>query len=109
MGLTVHRGLQENTMIQPKTLVAAALSTLALSACVIAPYPRQTGYYPQGYYPDGGGALVVSDVAPPPPYAEVVPAIPFAGAVWLGGYWGWSGGRHTWVGGHWDHGRPGYA
>ena len=35
-------------MIQPKTIAAAALSTLALSACVIAPYPRQAGYYPQG-------------------------------------------------------------
>jgi len=97
-------------MIKPKTVAAAALCALALSACVVAPYPRQTGYYAQGgYYPEAGGPVVVTDVAPPPPYAEVVPAIPFAGAVWVGGYWGWSGGRHTWVGGHWDHGRPGYV
>jgi hypothetical protein len=30
-------------MIKPKTVAAAALSALALSACVVAPYPRQTG------------------------------------------------------------------
>jgi hypothetical protein len=90
-------------MIKPKT-VAAALSVLALSACVIAPYPREAGYYPEA-----GAPMIVTEVAPPPPYVEVVPAIPFPGAIWIGGYWGWSGGRHTWVGGHWEHGRPGYV
>ena len=51
-------------------LIVAALSVCALSACVIAPYPRQAGYYPE----PGG---VVSDVAPPAPYAEVMPVVPF--------------------------------
>jgi len=22
--------------------------------------------------------------------------------VWVGGYWGWSGGRHSWMAGHWE-------
>lgn len=90
-------------MTYPKT-IAAALSALALSACVVAPYPQQAGYYPEP-----GGPIAVVDVAPPAPYVEMVPAIPFAGAVWIGGYWGWSGGRHNWVGGRWERPRQGYT
>ena len=65
------------------------------------------GAYGGGY---GGGyeSDVIVDVAPPSPYVEVVPAIPFAGAIWIGGYWGWNGGRHQWSPGRWDRGRPGY-
>ena len=89
-------------MSKLKIVAAAALSALALSACVVAPYPRQGGYYP-----DAGGLVV--DVAPPAPYVEVVPVLPYSGGVWIGGYWGWSGGRHNWVPGRWDRPRPGYA
>jgi hypothetical protein len=44
----------------------------------------------------------------------VYPAYPgarvaYAGAVWIGGYWDWVGGRHVWHGGGWQAGRPGYA
>ncbi|MDQ6679576.1 MAG: hypothetical protein M3Y67_01250 [Pseudomonadota bacterium] len=88
-------------MVNLKT-VAVALSALALSACVVAPYPRQSAYYPEA-----GG--VYAEAPPPAPYVEVVPAIPYPGAVWIGGYWGWSGGRHNWVGGRWERPRPGYA
>ena len=84
-------------------LIVIALSALALSACVIAPYPRQVAYYPEP------GGPIVADVAPPQPYTEVVPVMPYPGAIWIGGYWGWSGGRHNWVPGRWDQGRPGYA
>jgi hypothetical protein len=98
-----------------KLISAAALSALTLSACVVAPYPQRVVYSQPvpagqaagGQYSDGVEAVV--DVAPPAPYVEVVPAIPFAGAIWIGGYWGWQGGRHTWVPGRWDHPRPGYA
>ena len=83
-------------------LIVAAGAACTLSACVVAPYPRHADYYPA----PGG---VVSDVAPPAPYAEVVPVIPFPGAVWIGGHWGWSGARHNWVPGRWDRGRPGYG
>jgi hypothetical protein len=55
------------------------------------------------------GPVVVADVAPPAPYYEPVPVVPYPGAVWITGYWGWSGGRHVWVGGHYEHGRPGYG
>jgi hypothetical protein len=87
----------------------AALSTAALSACVIAPYPGRAVYgqpsAPGGYYEEPG---VVVDAAPPAPYVEVHPAIPFAGAIWIGGYWGWHSNRHHWVPGRWDRPRAGY-
>ena len=83
-------------------LALVALSALALSACVVAPYPRYAAA-------DAGYEGPAVDVAPPAPYVEVVPVIPFAGAVWLGGYWGWHSGRHHWVQGRWDRPRAGYA
>ena len=54
------------------------------------------------------GEVYVPD-APPAPQAEVVGVAPYPGAVWIGGYWGWSGGRHVWSPGRWEHPRPGYT
>ena len=97
-------------------LVSVAAGALALSACVVAPYPRQVAYggpvYGQPGY--GGpvvedGATIVVDVAPPAPYVEVVPVLPYPGALWIGGYWGWQSNRHAWVPGRWDRPRAGYA
>ena len=55
------------------------------------------------------GPPVDVEVAPPEPIVEVRPALPFANAVWLPGYWHWYGGRHVWVGGRWSAPRPGYS
>ena len=49
------------------------------------------------------GTVVASD--PPAPIVEYVPACPYPGYVWVGGYWGWGGGWY-WVGGH--YARPPY-
>jgi hypothetical protein len=96
-------------------LIVASTSAVLLSACVVAPYPQRVVY--REPVPAGQPVLVgqpvpedsvVVDVAPPAPYVEVVPAVPFAGAIWIGGYWGWYGGRHQWVPGRWEHPRPGY-
>jgi WXXGXW repeat (2 copies) len=96
-------------MIQSKVLIVS-LTAVMLSACVVAPYPGSRAVYSEpGPVAYGGGGEVVVDQAPPPPYVESVPAIPFAGAVWIGGYWGWNGGRHMWVPGRYEHGRPGYG
>jgi hypothetical protein len=46
---------------------------------------------------------------PPPVQTEVVGEPPYAGAVWVGGYWGWEGGRHVWHAGTWERPRPGYV
>lgn len=55
----------------------------------------------------------VTVAAPPPaPVPEVPPPEPYAGAVWMSGYWDWRAdlGRHVWVAGHWaTPPRPGVA
>jgi len=90
-----------------RTIALAAACSAALSACVVAPVGRPYGAYGPAYAP--AGEVIVTDVAPPAPYYETVPASPFVRAVLFNGYWGWHGGRHVWVGGHYYHGRPGYA
>lgn len=84
------------SLLPAAALVAAAL----LSGCVVAPAHRGYGYV--------SAPVVVVDAPPPPPQYEVVPVMPYAGAVWINGYWGWSGGRHVWVPGYYDRPRPGY-
>ncbi|HUP09696.1 MAG TPA: hypothetical protein VMU47_21235 [Caldimonas sp.] len=91
-------------MPRPAAFAASVLAALLLSACVVAPYPTRPVVYEQGPM----GPVAVTEVAPPPPYVEPVPVAPFAGAIWIGGYWNWSGGRHVWVPGHYEHPRPGY-
>lgn len=87
-------------LLKTAALPALALAAAALlSGCVVVPAHR-------GYV--AAPAAVIVDVPPPAPYAEVVPVMPYPGAVWINGYWGWSGGRHTWVPGYYDRPRPGY-
>ena len=82
-----------------RTSVAVSLLlTALLSGCVIAPA--------RPYYRDEGPYEVAPQ--PPPPRDEVIGVAPVVGYLWLGGYWGWSAGRHLWVGGHWEAPRPGY-
>ncbi len=82
-----------------------AATAMTLSACVVAPYPQRQVVYPQ---PAPDEPEIIVGVAPPAPYVEVIAVAPFAGAVWIGGYWGWSGGRHNWVPGRYERARPGY-
>ena len=76
--------------------IALIVATACLSACVVVPA--------QPYY--GGGAYVT--VEPPAPRVEVVGVAPAPGYLWIGGYWGWAGGRHEWVPGRWEAPRSGY-
>jgi hypothetical protein len=76
-----------------------AVSALLMSACVVAPYGPTPGY---------DDPVATAEAPPPPPQVEVVPVVPFAGAIWLGGYWGWGGGRHHWVPGRWERPRAGF-
>ena len=55
-----------------------------------------------------GPEPVYAEQAPPEPIVEVRSAVPFAGAVWIPGYWHWHGRSHMWVGGHWSAPREGY-
>lgn len=78
-----------------KKLLVVALSAVAtlLTACVVTPVPS----YREPVL-----------VEPPPPRVEYPGYPPYAGYVWFGGYWTWTGYRHEWVPGRWDAPRPGY-
>ncbi|WP_247664429.1 hypothetical protein [Ideonella alba] len=84
---------------------SSLLVLLALPACVVVPAHRPAYGGPPVYE---SGPVVMAPMAPPPPQYEVVPAIPFPGAIWIGGYWNWVGGRHVWVGGRWEAPRHGW-
>jgi hypothetical protein len=61
------------------------------------------------YEPAPPPAQVVEvQTQPPAPIVEVRPATPFAGAVWIPGYWHWNGMHHVWVGGRYSAPRAGY-
>jgi len=81
---------------QRTALLAAAMLSLVLTGCVVA--PAQAPYV--RYEP--------IMVAPPPPRYEVVRVAPQPGYIWIGGYWGWSGRAHNWVPGRWEAPRAGY-
>jgi hypothetical protein len=51
---------------------------------------------------------VAVEAPPPAPIEEIRPVAPFAGALWVPGYWHWNGGRYAWVGGRWSPRPAGY-
>lgn len=90
-------------------LAGAALSALALTGCVVAPVGQPYYSDPYSNVPDTQVyAPVYAPIAPPAPYVETVPVAPYPGAIWIGGYWNWTGHRHAWVPGRYERPRPGY-
>ncbi|MDR2332301.1 MAG: hypothetical protein LBE61_02335 [Burkholderiaceae bacterium] len=90
-------------------LAGAALSALALTGCVVAPVGQPYYSDPYSNVPDTQAyAPVYAPIAPPVPYVETVPVAPYPGAIWIGGYWNWTGHRHAWVPGRYERPRPGY-
>ena len=49
------------------------------------------------------------EIETPAPYVEVVPPLPFPGAVWLGGHWGRRADHPYWISGRYVHPRRGYV
>lgn len=45
---------------------------------------------------------VVVSGPPPAPVPENPPPAPNAQAVWVAGYWHWTGMQYAWIPGHWD-------
>ncbi|WP_394845854.1 hypothetical protein LZC95_00125 [Pendulispora brunnea] len=75
-------------------LSAYAVFTLCIAGCVAtASNPTPRG--------------VVVNGPPPAPLQEDRPAPPSATAVWVNGYWHWTGAQYTWIPGHWEHAPPG--
>ncbi len=50
---------------------------------------------------------VVVSGPPPAPVREDRPAPPASNAVWVSGYWHWTGMQYAWIPGHWDAPPPG--
>ena len=73
----------------------ALLAVSSLSGCVV----------------EAGVAASTTGVAvtgpPPEPMRETRPPPPDAQAVWVAGYWHWSGMQYTWIPGHWENAPPG--
>jgi hypothetical protein len=83
----------------PRRVLLAASATigaLALGGCYVVPVGPPAS------------PVVIADVPPPPPRAEVYGLPPVVGQVWISGYWNWGGARFVWMPGYWSTPRPGY-
>ena len=58
--------------------------------------------------PANNTAVVIANVAPPPPRVEIIGPAPTPNHIWIGGFWRWNNGQHVWVSGHWEARRDGY-
>lgn len=87
-------------------LAASLAAALGLSGCVVAPvdgyYDSGSTYYETGTYVDGyyGGTYY------PARPVEVIPVAPYAGAIWINGYWDTSRGHRHWIPSRYE--RPSY-
>jgi WXXGXW repeat (2 copies) len=80
-----------------------ATAAVALLALLLA--PSLGGCVVEaGFAPPVGVAV---SGPPPEPMGEARPAPPDAQAVWIAGYWHWSGMQYTWIPGHWERAPPG--
>lgn len=78
--------------------LAAAAAAGALSGC-------GPGFYGRG--PVGVDlSIVYVRTAPPPPRFVPRPPAPSATAIWIDGYWNWTGVTFVWVDGYWERNPP---
>lgn len=81
-----------------KRLVFAMVAPIIIGGCY--GHARYTENYGDGYY---------TTYSPPAAQVEVAGPAPYAGALWIDGYWGWGGQRYVWHRGYWSQPRPGYV
>jgi hypothetical protein len=75
-------------------VVAIGTLVLTLGGCVV-----EAGV-------ETGRGVAVSG-PPPKPIEEQRPPSPGPSAVWVAGYWHWTGMQYTWIPGHWENARAG--
>lgn len=75
-------------------IVLGGILVMSSTACVI----NEPESPPRG---------VVVNGPPPAPVKEEPPARPNASAVWVTGYWHWTGMQYAWIPGHWEAPPPG--
>jgi hypothetical protein len=86
----MHRGVVAHV-----SLAATAVSLSILAGCVI-----------EATLPASSNGTAVSG-PPPQPMQELRIPSPDTGAVWIAGYWHWTGMQYTWIPGHWENAPPG--
>jgi hypothetical protein len=72
------------------------LFAVALAACVV----NEAEPPPRGVVVSGPPPAPVREERPPPPGPD---------AVWIAGYWHWTGVQYSWIPGHWEKAAPGHA
>jgi YXWGXW repeat-containing protein len=77
-----------------KTTLATLWGAVA-AACVVEPQPVAAPY-----------EIAVAE-PPPQPMAEAQPMPRDPRAIWISGYWHWTGLQYTWIPGHWEIARTG--
>ncbi|RIJ14813.1 YXWGXW repeat-containing protein [Henriciella mobilis] len=83
------------------------LSLLVAGACLVVLGGCAWGHH--GYGPPGPGPgthVVYIQKAPPPSRRVTIPPRPVSGAIWISGYWEWSGVEFRWVDGYWERNPP---
>lgn len=73
---------------------ACACACVLLAGCVVNEPETPT----RGVVVSGPPPAMVREERPPPPSAQ---------AVWVAGYWHWTGMQYAWIPGHWDAPPPG--
>lgn len=86
-------------LLSASTLFAAPRVAVRVGIGIAPVYPY-AAVYPYGY-------VAPAPVVPAPAPVAVMPPAPAPGYVWVGGYWGFVGGRRVWVPGYWH--RPVYG
>ncbi len=81
-----------NTKVRACTSIATL--GLAFTGCVVEAGP-----------PVASGIAVSGP--PPQPVVEARPPPPAPRAVWIAGYWHWTGMQYAWIPGHWEEARQG--
>lgn len=88
------------TASSPMKLMIISVSALALSGCWVHTH------YRHGPPPPASVSIHYVNRAPPPPRRVHVPPRPVPTAIWIGGYWRWTGVEFAWIDGYWDRNPP---
>jgi hypothetical protein len=81
-------------------LRAAVVASALLASCVLLP----ACVIEAGPEPPPGVAV---SAPPPAPMQDPRPPPPSPQAIWVAGYWHWTGMQYTWIPGHWENAPPG--
>ncbi|WP_428408349.1 hypothetical protein [Hyphococcus sp.] len=86
------------------------LRLLKLAALSGAMAALTSGCWYHAHYRHGPAPVRMSvsyiRVSPPPPRRIIIPPRPSPAAIWINGYWRWTGADYVWIDGFWEHNPP---